>query len=191
MRIVCYDDYSGCVYLAAERLVRRSRDDDRDVQQNCIAVSVSAQARWGSTPYGPNVQFTCDETYRAEARQANHIFVIKLPNVYELRKEVSRQAGAHNWSAFPQATESPSLVPGSPFGTPINPNVTTHCSWAVKEALKAGGLPLATNTMLGQSTMYLPGFLADALLKQRDRQAFGQSWSVNIRTTPWCSVKFL
>jgi hypothetical protein len=142
----------------------------------------------GTSISGKNIQYSFVETFRAEARPANHIFVIKLPNGNELRKEVRNQVLTPNWSPFPQKTESPAIIPGVPIGTHVNRHVTTHCSWAVKEALRAGGLTIATDTMLGQSVSYLPGILADALLRKAGKRVFGQFWSINVRSTPWCPV---
>jgi hypothetical protein len=130
---------------------------------------------------GPNTRFTFEQTYTTEARRADHIFVIKAPKAPSLLKEADFQYKASWWSPTPQHTEAPARIPA-------NPHFTTHCAWAVKEALQAGGLPLADGTVTSQLTTYLPDMLADALLNLTGKRKFGHSWSIATRNQPWCPV---
>jgi hypothetical protein len=130
---------------------------------------------------GPNIQYSFEETYKTEARRADHIFVIKLANGAALRVEADKQVRATRWSPAPQHTETP-------FRLGVNPHLTTHCAWAVKEALQAGGLPLADGTVTSQLTTYLPDMLADALMSLMGKRKFGHSWSIFTRNQPWCPV---
>ncbi len=138
---------------------------------------------------GPNSQLSFDDTYLEEARAANHIFVIKLPNEKGLMDEVKLQRGAPLWSPKPEATETPGL-PVLPGRLPLKRHMTTHCAWAVKEALRAGGLPIPENSFAGEGSTYFPDFLAKALIEQMSKHVFGSLWNITPRNTPFCSVPF-
>jgi hypothetical protein len=130
-----------------------------------------------STPVGKNTRYDFGETYRTEGRAADFIFVIKVPNGQALLAEAARQRQAPLWFVTPQMTEKSA---GS--------HTTTHCAWAVKEALRAGGLPISKDTVASTLTTYLPDILAGAILNRAINRPFGSSWAIIKRNYPWCAV---
>jgi hypothetical protein len=118
---------------------------------------------------GQNYHFTFEQTIAAQARPANAIFSVTLPNELEFRKMVENHQRRQNWNAWPGNTNS------------------THCARSAADALLARGLK--TLHALDNGGQILP----DELFSYLSRVAFlergappKQAWQVRLRSGNAC-----